>query len=209
MAPDDLNAPLGQDKKQAAAESAGDRAAAVWPALLGLFGLAVVGWALFVNDPLGGEPVAVVATGRPAPDRPSRTPPATREQQPAMTASRRSSARRRGRSRAAAAAPPPGSQDRHHHRRLERQAPGRRRFPARRRRRAKARRSISSCLETTRHGAIPKIAPDGARPSALYAQPRDVPAEQEGLRRASPSSSAASASAPAAPQTHSRNCRRR
>ena len=45
---------------------------------LGLFGIAVVAWAIFVNDPLGGEPTAVVATGvptktpaggRPAPPR--------------------------------------------------------------------------------------------------------------------------------------------
>ena len=30
-------------------------------------------------------------------------------------------------------------------------------------------------LETTRHGAIPKIGPDGVRPSTLYAHPRELP----------------------------------
>ena len=30
-------------------------------------------------------------------------------------------------------------------------------------------------LETTRHGSIPKIGPDGTRPSARYAHPRQVP----------------------------------
>jgi len=32
---------------------------------LGLFGIAVVGWAAFVNDPLGGEPMAVIAAKPP------------------------------------------------------------------------------------------------------------------------------------------------
>src|SRR6185437_694793 len=30
-------------------------------------------------------------------------------------------------------------------------------------------------IEATRHGAIPKIGPDGSRPSARYAQPRELP----------------------------------
>src|SRR5262245_47194737 len=30
-------------------------------------------------------------------------------------------------------------------------------------------------VEATRHGAVPKIGPDGARPSSRYAQPRQLP----------------------------------
>src|SRR5665811_2365347 len=33
-------------------------------------------------------------------------------------------------------------------------------------------------LETTHHGAIPKIAPDGVRPFTLYAHPRKLPADK-------------------------------
>jgi polysaccharide deacetylase 2 family uncharacterized protein YibQ len=34
-------------------------------------------------------------------------------------------------------------------------------------------------LETSRHGAIPKIGPDGARPSAVYARPVSIPAAKK------------------------------
>ncbi len=57
---DELNAPLGQHKRKRVS-----KLPAAVPRLLvgalGLFVLAVVAWAIFVNDPLGGEPVAVVA----------------------------------------------------------------------------------------------------------------------------------------------------
>jgi uncharacterized protein len=57
---DELNAPLGQHKRKRVS-----KLPAAVPRLLvgvlGLFVLAVVAWAMFVNDPLGGEPVAVVA----------------------------------------------------------------------------------------------------------------------------------------------------
>jgi hypothetical protein len=33
--------------------------------MLGLFGLLVVSWAVFVNDPLGGEPTAAVVVAKP------------------------------------------------------------------------------------------------------------------------------------------------
>src|SRR5262249_5667238 len=34
-------------------------------------------------------------------------------------------------------------------------------------------------IEATRHGAIPKIGPDGVRPSTRYARPRDLPANKK------------------------------
>ena len=65
MAPDDLNTPLGQIKSKRLPNIPGT--APQWLAgVLGLSGLVVVGWAVFVKDPLGGEPVAVVATEQPA-----------------------------------------------------------------------------------------------------------------------------------------------
>jgi polysaccharide deacetylase 2 family uncharacterized protein YibQ len=62
VAPDDLNAPLGQGEKKSKWPKLPLGAPQVLAGLLGLCGLVVVGWALFVTDPLGGEPVAVVAT---------------------------------------------------------------------------------------------------------------------------------------------------
>jgi hypothetical protein len=65
VAPDDLNTPLGQIKSKRLPKIPGT--APQWLAgVLGLSGLVVVGWAVFVKDPLGGEPVAVVATQQPA-----------------------------------------------------------------------------------------------------------------------------------------------
>ena len=62
LSSDDLNAPLGQGKRKAPSKL---RATIpqILVGVLGLFGIAVVAWAIFVNDPLGGEPTAVVATG--------------------------------------------------------------------------------------------------------------------------------------------------
>jgi polysaccharide deacetylase 2 family uncharacterized protein YibQ len=37
----------------------------------------------------------------------------------------------------------------------------------------------SKLLEATRHGSIPRIGPDGARPSARYAQQRDLPPDKK------------------------------
>ena len=61
METDELNAPLGQ-----IAKTAKFKLPVAMPKLLvglfSLFGLVIVGWAAFVNDPLGGEPIVVVAT---------------------------------------------------------------------------------------------------------------------------------------------------
>ena len=64
MSSNDLNAPLGLDKRKGL-----PKLPAAMPQILagvlGLFAIAVVAWVVFVNDPLGGEPTAVVATGPP------------------------------------------------------------------------------------------------------------------------------------------------
>ena len=58
---DDLNAPLGQDKQRRLANLPVS-APQLLAGALGLSGVVVVAWAAFVNDPLGGEPIALVAT---------------------------------------------------------------------------------------------------------------------------------------------------
>ena len=63
MAQDDLNAPLGQNpKKKKKRHQLPVAAPQIVAGALGLFGLVAIGWAMFGNDPLGGQPVAVVAT---------------------------------------------------------------------------------------------------------------------------------------------------
>ena len=68
MAPDDLNAPLGQNKPK---PRNGIGAPRVLAAVLAFTGAVVVGWAALVKDPLGGEPVAIVSA-KPAPDQSGR-----------------------------------------------------------------------------------------------------------------------------------------
>jgi len=59
---DDLNAPLGQDKGKGLPKLPAT-APQILAGVLGLFGIVVVAWAIFINNPLGGEPTAVVTTG--------------------------------------------------------------------------------------------------------------------------------------------------
>jgi polysaccharide deacetylase 2 family uncharacterized protein YibQ len=172
VAPDDLNAPLGQDKRKGLPKLPA-AAPQILAGALGLFGIVVVAWAIFVNDPLGGEPTAVVATGSPA--KPQAKPAGDGEQHsrhdeppsdkaPSTTVD-------------IPAAPPPGSKtitiiDGSSGKQQDVVIPGKSsgstpKAPVDQR-----------LLETTRHGAIPKIAPDGARPFTLYAHPRKLPADK-------------------------------
>lgn len=61
VAPDDLNTPLGLGKGKRLPKLPVS-APQILAGVLGLSGLVVVAWATFVHDPLGGQPVAVVAT---------------------------------------------------------------------------------------------------------------------------------------------------
>ncbi len=170
MAPDDLNAPLGQDKKRKLPKLpvSGPQALA---GVLGLFGLVVVSWALFVNDPLGGEPTAVVAAKLPG-ERAA--VPAngdgkqhSRYDGPKVTTPDAAAAEK--------AAPPPGSKtitiiDGSSGKSQDIIIPGNTGGGT------APRSSIDQkLLEMTRHGAIPQIGADGTRPSVAYAKPRDLP----------------------------------
>jgi len=179
VAVDDLNAPLGQTKTRRLPNFPLN-APQVLAGGFGLFAAALVGWAIFGNDPLGGEPRAVVATGQPRDhvktesaddgrqharhDGTSGNPPVPPSvAAPAVTAK---------------AAPPPGSKtvtiiDGSSGERHEVVIPGK----------AGAAEGSATVdhklLETSRHGLIPKIGADGTRPLSLYAQPRAVPPDKK------------------------------
>ena len=177
---DELNAPLGQDKGKGRPKLPA-AAPQILAAVLGLFGIVVVAWAIFVNDPLGGEPTAVVATGAPAKSQTKAQAKSQAEPdgdgqqhfrhdgQPAgNTASVKAAI-------PAAAPPPPGSKTitiidgssgKHQDvvipgksGELAPKTPGDQRF-----------------VELTRHGAIPRIAADGVRPYIRFAHPRKLSA---------------------------------
>ena len=64
MADDELSAPLGKGAKMERRRfRLPIRIPHVIAGVLGLFVLAFAAWALMVDDPFGGEPIAVVATG--------------------------------------------------------------------------------------------------------------------------------------------------
>lgn len=183
MASDDLNAPLGQDKpkKLSRLPKLPVSAPQLLAGLLGLSGIVVLAWAAFVNDPLGGEPMAVVAA---KPD--GRVPAA------AGTDSKHSryDGPPPGVPAPNAATPPPGGKtvtiiDGSSGQRQEVVIPGTA-APAS----APASASDAATapvdqklLESSRHGAIPKVGPDGARPAAFYARPRALNANQKDFPR--------------------------
>lgn len=175
MSSDDLNAPLGQDKKKRLGKLPA-LAPQVLAGVLALFGLAVAVWGAFVNDPLGGEPVAVVTT---APSKPS-TPMA-------MAGGDRQHVHHDGTAGSAPTAAadikikkmvPPGSTtvtiiDGSSGKSHDVIIPGKTSS-------ATPKAPVDpKMLELTRHGPIPKIGPDGTRPYARYAEKREVPAAKK------------------------------
>ncbi len=151
MAEDELNAPLGQGTKKK--QRVGMPAFAA-PAAAGLLALCIavfVGWATVVSDPYGGEPMIVVAATSTAADVPASSKDAHRvyegpaaQQPPARSGQVVTIID--GRTGQRQEVPIAGAPDV--------RAPVDQRL-----------------LETTRHGAIPKIGPDGTRPAQTYAQP--------------------------------------
>jgi polysaccharide deacetylase 2 family uncharacterized protein YibQ len=167
VASDDLNAPLGQDKRKRLLPKLPVSAPQLVAGALGLSGLIVVAWATFVHDPLGGEPVAVVTTNTPAApkaardvdsdgkqharyDGPQTTAPPVTPTQPEPAPGSKTVTIIDGSSGARQQVTIPGNSG------------------------AGAALLDPKLLETTRHGTIPKIGPDGTRPSARYAHPRQL-----------------------------------
>jgi polysaccharide deacetylase 2 family uncharacterized protein YibQ len=174
VANDDLSAPLGQNaktkKRRAALPAAVPQGVA---AGLGLFGILFAGWALVADDPFGGEPVAVapadlradnskkaedVAARITAPSEPGTAARPNRYDGPAAEGGE-----------APAAAPPAGSKtitiiDGTSGKRQEVVVPG---SPAG----GKSSSAEDRVSEPSRHGPLPKVAADGARPSEVFAFP--------------------------------------
>jgi polysaccharide deacetylase 2 family uncharacterized protein YibQ len=161
VASDDLNAPLGLGKAKQLSKLPVS-APQILAGALGLSGLVVVGWAMFVHDPLGGQPVAVVET---------KLVPVTQDDGGKTI---RPPARDEA---AKAIAPPPGSKTVTI---IDGSSGARQQVVIPDNSAGSAKPLLDSkLLEATRHGSIPKIGPDGARPSTRYAQPRDLPPDKK------------------------------
>ena len=177
MTTDDLNAPLGQDKfgkervwrrflGRFMPPMALPHAAA---GVLGLFVLVFALWAVIADNPLGGEPTAIVMADPPA-GLANKTP----ANNPAAGPTRYD-----GPDPAAAAAAKTGTQtvtiiDGTSGKRQEVIVPG-----------SDVRKGASvdtKLLEISRHGPIPKIAADGARPSDAYARKTAMAGNTDGPR---------------------------
>ena len=166
MAPNDLNAPLGLGKGKRLPKLPVSPPQ-ILAGALGLSGLVVVAWATFVHDPLGGQPVAVVETKLSLPAQSEQNGSTS---QPVAATNSPDAAK-------AVAPSPPGSKtvtiiDGSSGARQQVVIPDTG---------ANAAKPLldSNLLEATRHGSIPKIGPDGARPSVRYAQPRDLPPDKK------------------------------
>jgi polysaccharide deacetylase 2 family uncharacterized protein YibQ len=196
VASDDLDAPLGQTKRKSLPKlpvSAPQLLAGV----LALFGFAVVGWAIFADDPLGGEPVAVVAT------RPADAGAQAKSGQTADAGDGQHHARYDGPAGAKPGdkpgdkpadkpadavkivTPPPGSKtvtiiDGSNGQSHDVLIPGNPGAPGAATPKVPG---DSRLMEPTRHGSIPRIAPDGTRPSVAYAHPRSLPPNKADLPR--------------------------
>ena len=189
MADDELSAPLGRKAKAKPRRFKLPTAYLphVAAVALGLFVCVCAGWALFVNDLTGGEPVATVATGL---GPPKRAMPAVVSVNPAQGPRSYD-----GPGEAVTIPVPPPMQAQ-----LQAQPPalpplprhppatpspsstaapasGRRsRSPATQEARAPVEQRL---LESSRHGAIPRIASDGARPAEAYARPATAAGQQK------------------------------
>ena len=167
---DDLSKPLGQKKKKKKQRFV----VPMWivsRSIAGVLGLCVAvlaGWILFVDEPYGGEPMAMVsAYTRTSPPAKSGEPLASAKKPDATGPAALAEGEKPGQTvtiidgstgkRQEVSVGPAGTKD------------GQK---AGTKGQAKPDASIDPrFLESSRHGQIPKIAPDGARPSEVYAKP--------------------------------------
>ena len=157
MATDDLDAPLGQDTKQKRRRFQIPVAIPqVIAGLLGLFVATFAAWALVANDPLGGEPMTVALTV------PAKTEPAIVKPAPGPVAIKTD-----GPAAAPVPAPGPGNNTITI---IDGSTGKRQEVPIATPQGSKASSPEQRRLEATRHGAVPKIGPDGTRPADAYAR---------------------------------------
>jgi polysaccharide deacetylase 2 family uncharacterized protein YibQ len=172
---DDLNAPLGRHKRKRLLNLPVS-APQLLAGALGLSGVVVVAWAALVNDPLGGEPTAVVATKAPPSTQTARDGDRDGKQH-ARHDGEAGSAPNAAAAVKAVEAPPPGSRTVTI---IDGSSGARQQFTIPGNSDGASKPLLDPKLvEATRHGAIPKIGPDGVRPSARYARPRDLPANKK------------------------------
>jgi polysaccharide deacetylase 2 family uncharacterized protein YibQ len=172
-ADDDLSAPLGQKKPKRQLPKLPFDVPRALAGLLGLCGLFVVGWAVFANDPLGGQPTAVVsmAPTKPGPDAGGDSKHHAHFDGPAVGAPAADAAVK---AKAAAQPLPPGAKTVT----IIDGSSGQRHdvvLPASATPKSPVDRKL---LQMTPQGAIPHIAPDGTRASVAYARPRKLPADR-------------------------------
>ncbi len=160
MATDDLDAPLGQDIKKRRRFRIPVTVTQVIAGMLGLIVATFGGWALVASDPLGGEPMIVasaittkgemplVASGPRKYDGPGATPSVVASATPA---------------------PPQTPSQTNVITIIDGSTGKRQEVPIAAPQEGRGR-PEQSLLEGTRHGAIPKIAPDGKRPAEAYAR---------------------------------------
>ena len=171
---DDLSTPLGQDKKHKRSKLPKLLPRAVAGAL-GLCLVVFVVWAAVVDDPLGGEPIVVVSTD-------ARAPPAKKPDEAAPNAAKTSaesepktepkSATAAADTKQATAEPPKGPPAGMQAITIIDGGTGNRQevlVPAQGG--AGPASADAKLLETTRHGQIPRVSLDGARPLVAYARP--------------------------------------
>ncbi|MFA6266409.1 MAG: divergent polysaccharide deacetylase family protein [Pseudolabrys sp.] len=207
MESDDLNAPLGQSRSRSRLAKRLPKLPIALPqlvaGLLALGGLVVVGWALIANDPLGGEPMAVVSA-----KAPGDMAAADNTKGDGKEHTRRDGPTVQRMESGAVAASIPGARipdgaktvtiiDGSSGKSKEVVIPGSTGAPEGAAEKAmakapdtdlmKAKRSdakaadikvetdFSKLLEKTRYGAIPKIGPDGGKSFAAYAQAKALP----------------------------------
>ena len=177
MAADDLNAPLGQHKRRRLPKlpiSVPQMLAGVF----GLFGLLVLGWAVLVTDPLGGQPTAVVPTALSSSGQAKVDAGGDGRQHAHHDGTMNGAPATVSAVAKLKSTPPPGSStitiiDGSSGQSHEVVVPG------------KASDASSAApvdhklLEMTRHGAIPKIGANGVKPLTRYAETRKVPASQK------------------------------
>jgi polysaccharide deacetylase 2 family uncharacterized protein YibQ len=180
VAEDELSAPLGQNartkRRLRLPTAALPHAIAV---ALGLFVLTWAAWALLADDPLGGEPRAMVATGA--------TPGKAKRAMPEVAAQTEHGPRSYdgpdGPARTPAPSMPPEPAPGTKTVTIIDGSTGKRQevaIPATRDVRAPVEPRL---LENSRHGAIPRIAPDGARPADTYAHALRPPANRKDAPR--------------------------
>jgi polysaccharide deacetylase 2 family uncharacterized protein YibQ len=175
VADDELSAPLGKSAKKPRQRRfrLPIRIPHMIAGMLGLFVLACAAWALMVDDPFGGEPIAVVATGFDPPKSGPALPTVVSAQGPRSydgPDAPKSKQAMAPTPAQPAAAPVPASNPNTKTVTIIDGSTGKRQevpIPAARDVRAPLEQRL---LETSRHGAIPRIAPDGARPAEIYAR---------------------------------------